>query len=94
MLLNIVYDVISFKNLHTINGIIYPSFKEACIALGLLQNDEEWDHCLKKAEQVQIEIQLHKLFIILLLFCKVTKSEVLWKAHISSFSDDILYQVC
>ncbi len=56
MLLNIVYDVISFKNLHTINGIIYPSFKEACITLGLLQNDKEWDQCLKKAEQVQTEI--------------------------------------
>jgi len=41
MLLNIVCDATSFKNLHIINGIIYSSFKEAYIALGLLQNNEE-----------------------------------------------------
>jgi len=43
MLLNIVCDATSFKNLHIINGIIYSSFKETCIALGLLQNDKEWN---------------------------------------------------
>ena len=77
MLLSIVCDATSFENLRTVDGIIYPSFKEACIALGLLQNNEEWDQCLKEAEQVQTGIQLHKLFAILLLFCKVTRPEVL-----------------
>ena len=43
MLLGIVCDAISFENLHTVDGIIYPSFKEACITLDLLQNDEKWD---------------------------------------------------
>ncbi len=70
MLLNIVCDATSFENLRIINGIIYSSFKEAYIALGLLQNNEEWDQCLKEAEQVQTEIQLYKLFAILLLFVK------------------------
>jgi hypothetical protein len=36
MLLNIVCDATSFENLRTVDGILYPSFKEACIALGLL----------------------------------------------------------
>ena len=43
MLLSIVCGATSFENLRTVDGIVYPSFKEACIALGLLQNDEEWD---------------------------------------------------
>jgi hypothetical protein len=94
ILLNIVCGATSFENLRTINGIIYPSFKEACIALGLLQNDEEWDQCLKEAEQMQTGIQLRKLFAILLLFCEVTRPEVLWETHISALSDDILFQVC
>ena len=41
MLLSIVCGATSFENLRTVNGITYPTFKEACIALGLLQNDEE-----------------------------------------------------
>ena len=93
MLLNIIYGATSFKNLHTVDGIIYSTFKEVYIALGLLQNDKEWDQCLKKAEQVQIGIQLHKLFTILLLFCEVTRPKILWNAHISTFSEDILFQV-
>ena len=93
MLLDIVCGATSFENLRTVDGIIYSSFKEACIALGLLQNDEEWDQCLKEAEQVQTGIQLRKLFAILLLFCEVTRPEVLWEAHISTLSDDILFQV-
>ncbi|CAB4488149.1 unnamed protein product [Rhizophagus irregularis] len=93
MLLNIICGATSFENLRTVNGIIYSSFKEACIALGLLQNDEEWDQCLKEAEQIQTGIQLRKLFAILLLFCEVTRPEVLWETHISTLSDDILFQV-
>ena len=93
MLLSIVCGATSFKNLHTIDEITYSSFKEACIALGLLQNDEEWDQCLKEAEQVQTGMQLRKLFAILLLFCEVTRPEILWEAHISTFSEDISFQV-
>ena len=41
ILLNIIRDATSFENLRTIDGILYPSFKEACITLGLLQNNKE-----------------------------------------------------
>ncbi|PKY61152.1 hypothetical protein RhiirA4_284947, partial [Rhizophagus irregularis] len=59
-------------------GIPYHSFKEACIALGLLQNDEEWNQCLKEAGQIQSEAQLHSLFATILLFCKPVRPEILW----------------
>src|SRR5436190_1424376 len=93
MLFSIVRGVTSFKNLRTVDGFFYSSFKEACIALGLLQNDEEWDQYLKEAGQIQTGIQLRKLFATLLLFCEVTRPEVLWKKNISALSDDILFQV-
>ena len=38
-------------------------------------------------------MQLRKLFVTLLLFCEVTKPEVLWEKNISALSDDILFQV-
>ena len=38
-------------------------------------------------------MQLRKLFATLLLFCEVTRPEVLWENNISILSDDILFQV-
>jgi len=93
MLLSIVRGATSFENLRTVNGILYPSFKETCITLGLLQNDEEWDQCLKEAGQIRTGMQLRKLFATLLLFCEITRPEVLWEKNISILSDDILFQV-
>ena len=36
---------------------------------------------------------MRKLFATLLLFCEPTRPEILWEAHISALSDDILFQV-
>ncbi|KAL8099436.1 hypothetical protein AgCh_031899 [Apium graveolens] len=33
----------SFKDLRTVNGIVYNTYKEACDALGLLKDDKQWD---------------------------------------------------
>jgi len=41
MLLNIICDAMSFESLRIVGEILYLSFKEACNALGLLQDDEE-----------------------------------------------------
>ncbi len=56
MLLNIICGVTSFESLCIVGEILYPSFKEACNALGLLQDDEEWNQCLKEAGQIQFGI--------------------------------------
>ncbi|CAG8628184.1 11038_t:CDS:2, partial [Dentiscutata heterogama] len=80
-------------------GLIYAdfsthTFKEAYIALGLLQDDEEWNQCLAEAKQIQSGAQLCYLFATLLIFCNPTRPEILWKNHISALSNDILFQVC
>jgi len=41
LLLTTVKGAISFEHLHTENGVLYPIFKTACIALGLLEDDNE-----------------------------------------------------
>ena len=43
----------NFDDLKSVNGYSCRSFKEACIYLGLLQNDAEWDACLREASQLQ-----------------------------------------
>jgi hypothetical protein len=51
---------------------VHPTFKGACLARGLLQNDAEWDQCLSEAASVQFPRSLQKLFISLLIFNNVT----------------------
>ncbi|KAK9756014.1 hypothetical protein RND81_01G067100 [Saponaria officinalis] len=41
-LLNLVKGPRSFEKIHTINGITYITYKEACYALGLLGDDKEY----------------------------------------------------
>ncbi len=43
MILNVICGATSFENFRIVQEIPYHSFKEACNALGLLQDDEEWN---------------------------------------------------
>ena len=45
-LLCYVKGATSFEDLHTVNGVLYPTFHAACLAHGLLEDDNEWRICL------------------------------------------------
>ena len=94
MLLNIVHGATSFEDLKTVNNVFYSTFKDACEALGLLQDDKEWDDCLNEAQHIQSGSQLRYLFATILMFCYPTHPELLWQKYITAFSDDILFQAC
>jgi len=49
LLLTVVAGATSFENLRTIDGVVYPTFQATCGAMGLLQDDQEWDACLREA---------------------------------------------
>jgi hypothetical protein len=42
MLLNCVKGATSYKHLWTVDGTEHDTFKDACIAMGLLEDDNEW----------------------------------------------------
>jgi len=92
MLLNVVHGAQSFEHLRTVNEIVYTTFKNACQALGLLQDDLEWDQCLKEASMIQSGHQLRHLFATILIHCNPTRPEQLWMRYKQNLSDDILYQ--
>jgi hypothetical protein len=46
LLLTAVKGATSFEHLHTVDDVVYGSFKEACFARGLLEDDREWIQCL------------------------------------------------
>ena len=57
----------SFEDLHTVNGVLCPTFKEACFHQGLLQDDGEWIQCLEEAAVMHTERRLRALFATMLI---------------------------
>ncbi|GES88499.1 uncharacterized protein LOC112012066 [Rhizophagus clarus] len=92
ILLTHVRGATSFENLKTIDGYTCGSFKEACIRLSLLQDDDEWNACLLEASAIQSGKQLRHLFVSILLFCQPVNPEILWNDHKVALCEDICYQ--
>ncbi|KAK9713984.1 hypothetical protein RND81_06G063400 [Saponaria officinalis] len=90
LLLNIVKGATSYADIRTVNGVIHPTYKGACAALGLLDGDDEWNIALNEGATWSTAHQLRDLFVILLLFCEVSDPEKLWETHWEKLSDDIL----
>ena len=90
MLLNIVKGPRNFKELKTINDVTYPTYKEACYALGLLDDDKEWHDSLIEASNWASGQQLRQLFVTMLLFCEVADPLSLWESNWKLITEDIL----
>ncbi|KAJ1701031.1 hypothetical protein LUZ63_000810 [Rhynchospora breviuscula] len=93
MLLNVVHGPTSFEEIRTINNVLYPTFKEACDALGLLDGDNEWLYTLQEAAGSATSQQLRKLFVDMLLYSEITNTLELWDACWTLMGDDILYNI-
>ncbi|XP_026410263.1 ATP-dependent DNA helicase PIF7-like [Papaver somniferum] len=97
MLLTNVRGAHSFDGLRTVtNGeacTVHDTFKEACIALGILANDGELEKCLQEAVVMQTGNQLRKLFCIILSECNPTKPELLWEKYGMNICDDLQHRL-
>ena len=92
-LLTVVKGPTSFESLRTFGGITYPTFREACLARGLLEDDGEWRQCLLEASHMQTGERLRYLFATLLLFCSPAKPERLWNEFRQHICDDLGYRL-
>jgi hypothetical protein len=92
-LLTAVKGPTSFESLRTFGSVTYPTFHEACLARGLLEDDGEWRQCLLEASFMQTGARLRDLFATLLLFCCPTKPEQLWNEFRGHICDDLGYRL-
>ncbi|KAK9233064.1 hypothetical protein WN943_023313 [Citrus x changshan-huyou] len=89
MLLNFVKGSTSFESIRTVNGVTYPTFKAACYALGLLDDDKEWIDCLTEVAIWATGNELRHLFVTILIHCQVSDAPQLWKSNYTTLSEDI-----
>lgn len=78
LLLLTVTGTISFDDLKTVNGETYQSFSETCLALGLIEDDNEWIRAMNEGVRWMMPRQLRKLFICILIHCQPLHPEELW----------------
>jgi len=96
-LLTVVQGPTSFEDLMSFEGHTYPTFKDACFARGLLEDDTEWKFCLRDAVTMQSGWAVRRLFATILLYCHPTDSATLWQEFKEGMCDDVqayLRQVC
>ena len=100
LLLTVVKGPQSYEWLRTVNGVLHPSFKAACIAIGLLEDDNEWIQCLTEAAVMKTGAQLRSLFSVILMQCSPKSPDALWNQFWVHICDDLshkigtLYHIC
>lgn len=71
---------------------IWPTFKDACQAHGLLDNDEEWEATIREAGTFATASSLRALFATLLAFNGVHHPAALWDTFLANMVDDFLHE--
>ncbi|GMQ05571.1 hypothetical protein CsSME_00050547 [Camellia sinensis var. sinensis] len=94
LLLTVVKGPKSFQSLRTVDNVVHDTFKLACIARGLLEDDEEWIQCLKEAVVIKIGYQLRRLFSIILTQCSPLNPYALWNQFSTHICDDLAHKIC
>lgn len=80
----------SFESLRTVGGYIHPTFRAACQALHLLENDDHWEYTLTDAVHSASACQVRALFAIIISTCFPSNPSHLWETFKDDMSEDIL----
>ncbi|XP_052626711.1 uncharacterized protein LOC111893441 [Lactuca sativa] len=91
ILLNKVKGPKSFEEIRTVNGEEFPTFRDACYALGLLDDDKEYVEAIKEASHSRTGFYLRFLFATMLMSDSLGRPEFVWENTWQQLSDGILY---
>ncbi|XP_035842281.1 uncharacterized protein LOC110876254 [Helianthus annuus] len=92
ILLNKVKGPKSFEDIRTVNGTLYLTFRDACYALGLLDDDNEYIEAIKEANLYGSATYLRTLFGTMLMSGSLSRPDFVWVKTWTYLSDDILYR--
>ncbi|XP_061365846.1 uncharacterized protein LOC133309124 [Gastrolobium bilobum] len=82
----------SYEDLRTINGVLFPTFKDVCYSLGLLDDDNEYIDAIKEASSWGSAAYLRSLFAVLLFSNSMNRPEKVWEECWKFLSNDVLYR--
>ena len=79
--------------MRTVNNVLHDTFKAACVARGLLEDDEEWIQCLREAAIIKTGHQLRRLFCVILTQCFPLHPLALWNQFKMQICDDLAHKI-
>ncbi|GKE96380.1 hypothetical protein Tco_1581235, partial [Tanacetum coccineum] len=82
----------SFPGICIVNDIVHPTCRAACEALGLLEDDREWEITLQEVALTATPAELRALLVHILAFFQVSDPKRLWQRTWKSMSEDIPYE--
>ncbi|GFW73365.1 ATP-dependent DNA helicase [Trichonephila clavipes] len=92
MLLHHVGGPTSFTELKIVNCQECQTYREACEARRLLENDNHWDETMEETVQCRSPYKISELYATLLSSCGLSNPQTLWVKYKEYISDDILLQ--
>ncbi|XP_060207250.1 uncharacterized protein LOC132635050 isoform X2 [Lycium barbarum] len=92
LLLNVIRGPTCYGDLKRINNRDHTTFRDACYALGLLDDDREYVDAIKEASDWGMPSYLRQLFAMLLLSNSMSRPEYVWQSTWQLLSEDILHE--
>ena len=89
LILSVAKNLRSFEDMRTVDGVLYPTFREACQARGLLENDDDLRSMLSEAIHLRTGPSLRSLFLSMLRDCFPSQPLLLWEQYKDSLCDDL-----
>ena len=93
MLLMVVKGAKSYEDVRTYQNVVYPTFREACKAHGLIGDDSEWFALFDEAIIWATASQLRHLFMTVVAYCNISDVCLLFEKYWQYMTDDILHRI-
>ena len=89
LLLTVVPGAQGYEHLRTVDGVVYPNYKAACLALGLFDDNNEWTSCFTEAKEFTSGQGLRQLFVNALIHGDLANPMALWNQFKANVCNDI-----
>ncbi|XP_058790182.1 uncharacterized protein LOC131663668 [Phymastichus coffea] len=88
LLLLHVKGATNYNDLKTVDNELHPTFTSACLALGIIEDDDEWNKARREAVTWMMPKRLRHLFVLILLHYQPIYPEKLWETFKDAMSED------
>ncbi|XP_058734290.1 uncharacterized protein LOC131606021 [Vicia villosa] len=92
LMLTVVKGPLTFEEIRKVGGTQLDTFRDACFAMGFLEDDREYIGAIREASEWGSGHFLRKLFVVMLLSSAVNRPGHLWDETWSLLSDGLLHQ--
>ncbi|KAM3321848.1 hypothetical protein P3S67_002999 [Capsicum chacoense] len=92
LLLNVIRGAKIFEDLKKVNNRDHTTFRDACYALALLDDDKEFIDAIQEASDWGMPSYFRQLFAMLLLSNSMSHPEYVWQLTWKFLSEDILHE--